>query len=109
MTTPFKVLQIARVTVEARTPLSLASGSYDARFDTLLVRDANDLPALPGTSIAGVLRRVFESRFGAERTTSLFGLPGGTSDSVADGFEGFSPLGVLGACPCRRQSAYRDI
>ena len=64
---------MARLVLETVTPLSIASGSSDGVFDTLLVRDANDLPAIPGTSLAGVLRSLLDEKQ-AER---LFGYADG--------------------------------
>lgn len=49
---------IARVTVESVTPLALGSGEADGVLDSLVARDVNGLPYLPGTSIAGVLRHM---------------------------------------------------
>ncbi len=47
---------IARVVVETRTPLSLVTGHAAGIFDTALLRDANGLPTIPGTALAGALR-----------------------------------------------------
>ncbi|MEA5446822.1 RAMP superfamily CRISPR-associated protein [Gammaproteobacteria bacterium AB-CW1] len=53
------VLHIARVVVETATPLSISTGNPDGNFDTRLVTDANDLPAIPGSSLAGVMRHLY--------------------------------------------------
>ena len=53
---------MARVTLEATSAHGIHSGMGDATHDVLLVRDANGLPALPGTSIAGVLRHQLRQR-----------------------------------------------
>lgn len=45
-----------RVTMESRAPLIIASGDSDALIDTDPVRDANGVPMLPATSLAGALR-----------------------------------------------------
>src|SRR5262249_3982368 len=66
-------LHLARVTVETRTPLSLGTGLGAGLYDTALVRDANGLPAIPGTSIAGVLRHIHSALYGKDETDSLFG------------------------------------
>lgn len=50
------ILHVARITLEALSPLMIASGEADPLFDVLLARDANGLPFIPATSIAGVLR-----------------------------------------------------
>ena len=73
MTREFPILYLARVLIEARTPLSVGTGNADGVFDTSLVRDANDLPAIPATSLAGVLRALYAHTFGQDATHSLFG------------------------------------
>ncbi|MCK5666974.1 MAG: hypothetical protein KAI17_25985, partial [Thiotrichaceae bacterium] len=67
------ILYLARLLIETRTPLSIATGRGDGIFDTLLVRDANGLPAIPGSSFAGVLRSVYQSEYGEQLTNELFG------------------------------------
>lgn len=61
---------LLRVTLQAQAPLMIASGEEDALHDVLLVRDPNDLPTIPATSIAGALRALIEGRqndwFGSE-------------------------------------------
>ncbi len=56
MTPSLKYFHIARFVLEAKTAVSINSGLSDGAFDTLIVKDANNLPAIPGTSLAGVLR-----------------------------------------------------
>lgn len=63
----------ARMTLECRTPLSIASGRADAHYDVQLVRDANGLPVLPGTSLVGVLRHAFAQAQGEDEADALFG------------------------------------
>ena len=46
---------IARITLETKTPLAINTGKQDGVFDTSLITDANGLPAIPATSITGVL------------------------------------------------------
>ena len=58
------VLHLARVVLEAKTALSVSTGLSEGTFDTQLVRDANGLPALPGTSVAGVLRHLWVDAYG---------------------------------------------
>ncbi len=66
-------LTVLRVTLEATTPLSVGTGLSGGLFDTALVRDANDLPAIPGSSLAGVLRHLWLERFGREELDEVFG------------------------------------
>lgn len=47
---------IVRVTIEAASPLSCASGQGQDS-DIALVRDANGLPMIPGTTLQGLLKR----------------------------------------------------
>lgn len=64
---------LARLTLEALSAHGIHSGQGDATHDVLLVRDANGLPALPGSSLAGVLRHAYRERHGQEATGRLFG------------------------------------
>jgi CRISPR/Cas system CMR subunit Cmr4 (Cas7 group RAMP superfamily) len=65
---------VARVTIEAVTPISIASGEMDADLDTPLFRDWNGLPCLSGAALAGLLRALHEDYFGGVETVGLFGL-----------------------------------
>ncbi len=47
---------IARFTLQASSPLMIAGGEEDPLNDNSLARDANRLPMLPATTLAGVLR-----------------------------------------------------
>jgi CRISPR/Cas system CMR subunit Cmr4 (Cas7 group RAMP superfamily) len=64
---------VARVTIEAMTPISFASGEMDVDLDTPLFRDWNDLPCLSGAALAGVLRSLFADHFNQQETEALFG------------------------------------
>jgi len=64
---------IARLTVETKTPLSIAAGEQTATHDNLIIRDANELPTIPGTSFAGVLRALYESGYDKNKANQLFG------------------------------------
>lgn len=76
----------AEVTVEASSPLVLASGKSGNFFDVELVRDANGLPAVPGTTIAGILRHAVQKTQGEAVTKQLFGFidknNGGSSSAL---------------------------
>lgn len=67
------IIRIARVILEAMTPLSVSTGSPDGVFDTNVVTDANGLPAIPASSLAGVLRHLWQDRYGADSSDTLFG------------------------------------
>ena len=51
---PYRFL--ARIVIEAKTPLAVGSGDNNVLTDALVATDANGLPYIPGTSIAGVVR-----------------------------------------------------
>lgn len=51
----FNCCFLARITLEAETPLALASGERDIYSDKLVLTDVNGLPYIPGTSLTGVL------------------------------------------------------
>jgi len=70
------ILYLARLVLEADSALSVSTGNPDGVFDTALVRDANGLPALPGTSVAGVLRHLWVSTYGDDDPTAADGLFG---------------------------------
>jgi len=78
---------VARVTVELKSPLHIGTGSGDELCDSLLVTDANGLPCMPGTSLAGALRSKWEQEFGGEKAAAVFG-------SQEDGLESRSGLEV---------------
>jgi len=67
---------LARITIEAQTPLTVGTGLGSDLDDALCVCDANGLPAIPGSSIAGALRHALAGPDGAHRSAacrSLFG------------------------------------
>ena len=66
-------LGIARMVLEADTALSISTGSPDGVFDSALVRDANGLPAIPGSSLAGVLRHLWREEYGPADENRVFG------------------------------------
>ncbi len=65
---------VARVTLQAETPFLIGSGEKDLMSDAGFAADANGLPALPGASIAGVLRHAFAAQDSAAES-DLFGCP----------------------------------
>lgn len=66
------VLYVGRFVLEARTALSIGSGGAEGVYDHPIVRDANGLPTIPGTSLAGVLRHLWISD-PLHSANSLFG------------------------------------
>ena len=60
---------LARIVIETQTPLAVGSGENDVNIGKVVARDANGLPYIPGTAIAGVLshaigKTVAEAFFG---------------------------------------------
>ncbi|MEH6540591.1 RAMP superfamily CRISPR-associated protein [Halopseudomonas sp.] len=70
------IYRMAQLTLQAASAHGVHSGQGDNTHDVLLVRDANGLPALPGTSLAGVLRHDFTSEHGEVAAARLFGQAG---------------------------------
>lgn len=67
------VLHVLRLTLEAKTPLSPGAGGQSL-YDVELVRDAYGLPCVLGSSLAGVLRRLFRDL--GRDDNALFGWAG---------------------------------
>lgn len=60
MTAPQHPLRyLARVTIQFDTPFIIGSAQDDLLYDSVFVTDANGLPALPGSSLAGILRHAW--------------------------------------------------
>lgn len=62
-----------RVVLEASSPLSIGAGHGDGVDDVVLTADANGLPALPASSLAGVLRATMAADAGEAAAMSVFG------------------------------------
>lgn len=63
---------MARATIEFETPFIIGTGGDDLFFDDVFVADANGLPALPGSSLAGILRHAW-AESGRGEGNELFG------------------------------------
>lgn len=61
MSTENNYRYIARITLEAETPLFVGSGESSLLRDSLVTKDVNGWPMIPGTSLTGVLRHTYES------------------------------------------------
>lgn len=77
------IVHLARVVLELQTPLSIGTGNPDGVFDTALMRDANGLPALPASSLAGVLRSLDAAEYGPEHADALFGWQRGAEGAAS--------------------------
>lgn len=67
------MIALARVTLEATTPLTVGTGRGDDLIDSVCVTDANGLPTIPGSTLAGVLRHALPGGSDGERARGLFG------------------------------------
>lgn len=67
------IYHYARLVLEATTPHGVHAGRGDVTHDVLLVRDANGLPYIPATSLAGVLRHLYTAEYGEQDAWQLFG------------------------------------
>ncbi len=89
---------LARVTIEAVTPIAVGSGQESVLTDRLVVKDVNGLPYLPGTSLAGILRQALTTPDNKASIGDFFGFVGegsrflissahlvGTNSQVVDG------------------------
>jgi len=64
---------IARITIEFLTPFHSGSGTEGDVADAAVVLDVNGLPAIPGTTLAGILRHAFEQPSTMATAKALFG------------------------------------
>ena len=55
-TTAYTHRYIARIIIEATTPISVGAGNKDIFTDSIVLLDINNLPYIPGSSLAGVFR-----------------------------------------------------
>lgn len=66
----YKFRHLARVVVEADTPVKISSGIKNFITDAPVLMDINGLPYIPGTSLAGIFRRLFDET----TANSIFGV-----------------------------------
>lgn len=77
MTAPQHPLRyLARVTIQFDTPFIIGGAQDDLLYDSVFVTDANGLPALPGSSLAGILRHAWVDA-GYDNTGDIFGFQNG--------------------------------
>lgn len=74
-------LVLTQIIIETSAPLAINSGGRETGFDSELARDANQLPYIPATAIAGVWRHLAEDRLGTEITNQWFGNIGNDGES----------------------------
>jgi CRISPR/Cas system CMR subunit Cmr4 (Cas7 group RAMP superfamily) len=79
-------IYLTRLIIQTQTPMAINTGRRETGFDTQLVRDANGLPYIPATSIAGVWRSLVKNNFDEEAATFWFGNTDKSSMlTIADG------------------------
>lgn len=61
-TTIHNICSLARVVIEAATPMKVGSGRSSVKTDALIARDVNGLPFIPGTTITGLMRHAMEQK-----------------------------------------------
>lgn len=75
---------VARVTLELTSPMSIGAGVGDAYGDAHVITDANGLPTIPGSTIAGVARAAWKASCGYDE--AVFG-KAGTRQDEDDGMD----------------------
>lgn len=66
-------IYLTRLIIETIAPMAIYSGERDTGFDNQLARDANGLPFIPGTSIAGVWRTLVRECLDTQSDRKWFG------------------------------------
>ena len=56
MENTYRYRQLARITLETETPLVIGSGNKDIKTDSVVAKDINELPYIPATTLAGLIR-----------------------------------------------------
>lgn len=83
---------VARLTIEAETPLAVGTGEQGILCDDLVATDVNGLPFIPGSALCGVLRHALENagweknkdENGYSLTENIFGYQRQTKDKKGD-------------------------
>ena len=52
----YRYRQLARIILETETPLAIGSGNKDIKTDSVVAKDINELPYIPATTLAGLIR-----------------------------------------------------
>lgn len=64
---------VARVVIEAATPLSISSGANNVMTDDLILTDVNGLPYIPGSTICGIIRHAVDPKNESPVYRQIFG------------------------------------
>lgn len=87
-------IHLLRITLQLESPLAIGSGNSAGEFDSPCALDANGLPYLPGTSLAGALRAWYTDVLDSDPSqsaTNWFGFAG-NDEYLQDG--SISPLRI---------------
>lgn len=80
------IQQYVRLVIETQSPMAINSGGRETGFDTELARDANGLPYIPATAIAGVWRHLAAAHLEANTLNCFFGTTDASSVlTISDG------------------------
>ena len=71
-----KFRYLARIIMQAETPLSIGNGERNILSDRLVITDVNGLPYIPGTALAGVLKHALTSDLGVQAVNLIMGFQG---------------------------------
>ncbi len=101
-TTIYKHRLVARITLEATSPLAVGAGEKDFITDAPVARDCNGLPFIPGTSLAGIIRHSMDSKtaqtlFGYQDRDKGEGSKVIISDALLVGVDGKAQDGLQGS------------
>ncbi len=66
-------VNLTRLIIETTAPMAIHSGGREIGFDNQLARDANNLPYIPATTIAGVWRHLLRATESEELSKKWFG------------------------------------
>ncbi|KLV01460.1 hypothetical protein ABT56_22140 [Photobacterium aquae] len=68
-------IYLTRLVIETQTPMAINTGGRETGFDSQLARDANGIPYIPATSIAGVWRHLTkeDNKLGEQAAEFWFG------------------------------------
>jgi CRISPR/Cas system CSM-associated protein Csm3 (group 7 of RAMP superfamily) len=102
--TKYRYRFLAKIVIEAATPLSICSGVKNIITDSMIIKDCNGLPYIPGTSIAGVVRHYLDNKenapdlFDNQKFTKFFGYQIPFKDNNGEGSQIiFSDAKLVGA------------
>ncbi|WP_198559915.1 RAMP superfamily CRISPR-associated protein [Colwellia sp. 12G3] len=80
---------LTRLIIETQSPMAINTGNREVGFDSQLARDANNLPYVPATSIAGVWKHLAKEVLSENSIDNWFGYTGKESQSstltISDG------------------------